>query len=125
MEQHKLWTQNWKCNCKDDYKDYEIEREENEPILKKLKNGQASGEDNRPSELYNYASEKFKTRLFTFLNEIYVSGTPPAEWNSMNVIDLPVYKRGERVDPNNDWGINLLNSRYKINTKVLHEKLRR
>ena len=93
MEQHKLWTENWNCNCKDDYKDYETEREEIETILKKLKNGKASGEDNIPSELYKYATEKFETWLLTFLNEIYLSGTTPAEWNSTSAIGLPLYKR--------------------------------
>ena len=125
MEQHKLWTQNWNCNRKNDYEDYEIEREEIETILKKLKNGKASGEDNISSELYKYASEKFKTWLLIFLNEIYLSGTTRSEWNSTSVIGLPVYKRRDRIDPNNDRGINLLNSCYKIYTKILHEKLQR
>jgi len=57
------------------------------------------------------------------LNEIYVSQTIPAEWNSTNVIGLPVYKRGDRIDPNNDRGINLLNSHYEIYTNIIHEKL--
>ena len=39
MEQHKLWTQNWNCNRKGDNEDHEIEREEIETILKKIKNG--------------------------------------------------------------------------------------
>jgi hypothetical protein len=43
VEQHELRTQNWNCNHKDDYKDYEIERKETETILEKLKNGKASG----------------------------------------------------------------------------------
>jgi hypothetical protein len=85
VEQHKLRTQNWNCNCKDDYKDYEIEREETETILKKAENGKASGEDNVPFELYKFASEKFKTRLLTFFNAIYVPGTTPAEWYSICV----------------------------------------
>jgi hypothetical protein len=125
MEQHELWTQNWNCNRKDDYEDYEIEREEIETILKKLKSGKASGEDNIPSELYKYVSGKFKTRLLTFLNEIHVSWTALAEWNTTSGIGLLVYKRGDRIDPNNDRGINLLNSCYKTYTKILHEKLRR
>ena len=101
----KYGKQNWNCNSKDECEDYEIKREEHETILKNLKNGKASGEDDIPSELYKYRSEKFKTRLLKFLNETYVSGTIAAEWNSA----LPSYKKGDREDPNNHRGINLLN----------------
>lgn len=73
-------------------------REELKTILNKLKNGEASGEDNIPSELYNYASEKFKTSLLKFWNEIEVSGSTPAEWNCATV--LPVYKKVNRKYPN-------------------------
>jgi hypothetical protein len=66
-------------------------REELETVLNKLKNGKASGEDSIPSELYKYASEKFKTRLLKILNDTYVSGKTPTEWNC--VIVLPIYKK--------------------------------
>jgi len=39
---HEPWTQAWNCNHRDDYKDYEIEREETGTILEKLKNGKDS-----------------------------------------------------------------------------------
>jgi len=42
-------TQNWNCNNRYDYEDYETKSEEPETILKKLKNRKASGEDNIPS----------------------------------------------------------------------------
>jgi hypothetical protein len=91
--------QYWNCDTKDDYEDYDIKRERLEAILKKLKNGKASGEDNIPSELHKYPSEKFKTRLLKLLHEIYASGTTPAEWNSATV--LPIYKKEDRKDPHN------------------------
>jgi exonuclease VII small subunit len=45
MDWHELGTQNWDCNSKNDFEDYEIEREELETILEKLKNGKAPGEE--------------------------------------------------------------------------------
>ena len=53
----------------------------------------------------------------------YVSGTTPAEWNS--VIVIPVYKKGDMKDPYSYRGINFLNSCYKIYTKILNEKLKK
>jgi FKBP-type peptidyl-prolyl cis-trans isomerase (trigger factor) len=48
-------------------------KEENlKKIVKKLKNGKASMEVNISSELRNCASEKFKSKLLEFLNEIYI-----------------------------------------------------
>jgi len=44
-------TQNWNCNKKYVYENYEIKNEELGTILKKLKNRKPSGEDNIPPEL--------------------------------------------------------------------------
>jgi len=95
-------TQSWHCTAKMIMKNVKL-REELETILIKLKNWKASGEDNTPTELYKYASEKFKTRLLKFWNEFYLSGSTPAEWNCVTV--LPVYKKGDRKDPNIYRGI--------------------
>jgi len=57
-------TQNWNCTAKMIMKNVKLR--ELGTILNKLKNGKASGEDNTPSELYKYASEKCKTRLLKF-----------------------------------------------------------
>jgi hypothetical protein len=86
--------QNWNYIGKDNYEDFEIEREELETSFKKPKSGKASGEDGIPSELCKYASDTLKTMVLKFLNEIYLSGTTPAEWNIVLVI--PVYKKGSR-----------------------------
>jgi hypothetical protein len=58
--------QNWNYNSKDNYEDFEFEREELETSFKKPKNGKASREDNILSELCNYASDKLKARVQTF-----------------------------------------------------------
>jgi len=86
--------QNWNYNGKDNYEDCEVEREDFETSFKKPKSGKASGEDSILSELCKYASDTLKTRVLKFLNEIYLSGTTPAEWNSVLVI--PVYIKRSR-----------------------------
>jgi hypothetical protein len=44
-------TQNWNRNSRDDYDVYEFRREKLEKILKKLKSGKDSWENNMPSDL--------------------------------------------------------------------------
>jgi hypothetical protein len=85
--EHKTGTLSGKCI----YEDYEIKRKLLETILKKIKNGKASREENIPSELYKYGADKFKTILIRFLNEICIPGTTSAEWNS--VIVMPIIER--------------------------------
>ena len=59
--------QNWNSNSKDDYEGYEIEREQLENILKEVKNGGASGEDNMASEMLNTLQKNLKQVSFKIL----------------------------------------------------------
>jgi len=92
-----------------------------ETILKKVKDGRASGEDNMLSEMYKYLQEKFKTGFFQNFNAICVTGTRPAEQNIAPFI--PVYKIRDSKDPNNYGGIKFLNSCYIIYTKLLKKSV--
>jgi hypothetical protein len=60
-----MQRKNWNSNTKDDFEDYEIKIGELEKILKKLKTGKDSVEDNVLSEVYKYQSENFKISLFS------------------------------------------------------------
>ena len=42
-----------------------------------------------------------KNLKLIILNEISVSGTTPAEWNSAKVTHIYIYLYGDRRDPNN------------------------
>jgi hypothetical protein len=77
------------------YEDYEIKRKVLETILKKIKNGKATGEENILSETHKYRPDKLKTILFKILNEIYITGTTPAEWNSVIVMRITKQKIGK------------------------------
>ena len=71
-----------------------------EPILKKLKIGKDSGEENIPSELYKYRSDKFR-KLLKLLNEIYIPGTTPAEWKGASVMPI-IKKKIRKIQKNTD-----------------------
>jgi len=45
----------------------------------------------------------------------------PAEWR--NAVITPIFKKGDRREPKNYRGISILNTRYKINSKILNTKL--
>ena len=90
--------------------------------LKKTKNGKATGEDGINSELYKYTGEKFHIRLLNFFNNIYSQAYIPNKWRSSTV--LPLYKKGDKRNPNNYRGISLLNTCYKIYAKILNGRLK-
>jgi len=92
-----------------------------EKALKLTKNGKPPGQDNINSELYKYAPEEFKLRLLQFLNNIYRANCIPDEWR--NVVITPIFKKGDRREPKNYRGISILNTCYKIYSKILNMKL--
>jgi len=95
-----------------DYLHAFITLDELENVLKLTKNGKTPGQDNINSELYKYALEEFKLRLLTFLNNIYRENCIPNEWR--NVVITPIFKKGDRREPQNYRGISILNTCYQI-----------
>jgi hypothetical protein len=89
--------------------------------VKVNKNGKGPGEDNINLEFYKYALEKFKLRSLQFLNNIYTEDCIPNEWR--NTIVIPIFKKDIRRDPKKYIGINILNTCYKIYSKILNMKL--
>ena len=104
-----------------DYLHAVITLDELEKVLKLTKNGKTPGQDNINSELYKYAPEDFKLRLLQFLNNIYRENRIPNEW--INTVITPVFKKGDRREPINYGGISILNTCYKIYSKILNMKL--
>jgi hypothetical protein len=93
-----------------------ITLDELEKALKLTTNGKSPREDNNNSELYKYAAEEFKLRLLKFLNEIYTENC-----TQMNG-EIPIFNKGDRRDLK-IRGINILNTFYKIYSKILNMKL--
>jgi len=92
-----------------------------EKVLKLTKNGKTPGQDNINSELYKYAPEEFKLRLLKFLNNIYRENCIPNEWR--NAVITPIFKKGDSRETQNYRGISILNTWYKIYSRILNMKL--
>ena len=56
-----------------------------------------------------------------FLNFCWIYGEIPEEWRTAVVI--PVHKKGDRHNPDNYRGISLLNTGYKIYSKIIAKRL--
>ena len=91
-------------------------------MLKLTKNGKTPGQYNINSELYKHAAEEFKLRLLKFLNNIHRENCIPNDWR--NAVITPLFKKGDRRKPQNYRGISILNTCYKIYSRILNMKLR-
>jgi len=92
-------------------------------VLNLTKNYKTAGQDNTNSELYKYAPEEFKLRLLQFLNNIYSENRIPNEWR--NAVISSIFKKSDKMDPQNYRGISILNTCYKIYFKILNVKLKK
>jgi hypothetical protein len=92
-----------------------------EIVMEKIKNGK-SPEDGINSQLYKYAGNKFHNQLLNFFNNTHTSKEIPTEWRRSIVI--PIYKKGDKTNPENYRGISLLNTCYKIYSRLLNNNLK-
>ena len=90
-------------------------------VLKLLKFGKSAGVDKINSELYKHAPDDFKERILNFLNNVYNNQKIPHDWR--NAVVIPLYKKGDKRNPENYRGISILNTCYKIYAKILNFKL--
>ncbi|KAJ4431013.1 hypothetical protein ANN_19606 [Periplaneta americana] len=98
-----------------------IEYEEMEQILQSFSNNKSPGSDDLNIELLKYAPVGIKQRLLNILNICWITYKIPEEWTKAIVI--PIYKKGDRGNPNNYRGISLLNSTYKLYAKIITRRL--
>jgi len=90
-------------------------------VLKLTKHGKTPGQDSINSELNKYEPEEFKLRLLKFLNNIYRENCIPNEWR--NAFITPIFKKGDRREPQNCRGISFLNTCYKKYSRILNIEL--
>jgi hypothetical protein len=96
------------------------EREIVEAILK-LKNRKSPGEDGIINEMIKYGGPTLWKEITVLIKQIFKSFKIPEEWKT-NIV-MPIFKKGERRNPENYRRINLLNTHLKLATAVIAEKL--
>jgi len=98
-----------------------ITMEELETTIKTLKARKSPGSDGINNDLYKHAPKIFLHKFFNFLNVCWIYGDIPEEWRTDIVI--PIHKKGERNNPDDYRSISLLNTGYKIYSKIIAKRL--
>jgi len=100
----------------------EISKEEVRAAIRSLKNWKAPGSDSIPSELIKYGGEDMHNFIYRVCHSrVWQEETMPESWSE--AIIIPLHKKGDKTECNNYRGISLLNSVYKIFSKVLLNRL--
>jgi hypothetical protein len=76
------------------------------------------------NKIHAFAQKCSKSSLHKFLNFLNVCwnyGDIPEEWRTAIVI--PIHKKGDRNNPDNYRDISLLNTGYKIYSKIIAKRL--
>ena len=110
-----------------DETDSHISWTEVQSVLKGMRKGKAAGNDMVPGEIYKLvenetaASSHLARSMLMMLNNIYDGQGFPSEWKDCTVV--PIFKKGDKLDPNNYRGIALINTLLKVLTKVIAARL--
>ena len=99
----------------DDLLSYEISDGEIEDALKNLKAGKSPGEDGIPPEYFKLSEKILIPYLKLLFNKIMFTGVFPECWNVGLII--PLFKSGNRSDPNNYRGFSVQNVTGKLFTR--------
>lgn len=89
--------------------------------LTKLKNRKAPGTDNIPNEFLKYGGKELINKLTILFNKIITTGEVPDDWHKS--ITIPIFKKGQKTNPQNYRGITLLNTSMKLFTSLIKDKL--
>lgn len=85
--------------------------------INNLKNWKAPGFDNILSELIKYSGENMYNFMYRTCHWVWLEEVMPETWNESIIIPLP--KKGDKTECSNYRRISLLNSVYKVFSKVL------
>ena len=95
--------------------------EELEITIKALKVKKSPGSDGINNELYKHAPKNCPHKFLNFLNVCWIYWDIPEEWRTAIVI--PIHKKEDRNNPDNYRGISLLNTGYKMYSKINAKRL--
>lgn len=99
-----------------------IHREEMGRQVKRLKKGNAAGEDEIINEAWIYMTEKIEVPLAEVMKKVWEEGEILEDWRK-GVI-YRIYKKGEAGEAKNYRGITLLDTGYKMYANILNERLK-
>ena len=105
----------------EDANQVEINEIEVVEAIHKLKNHKSPGEDGITNEMIKYGGPKLWHETTVLIKQIFKSSNIPVDWKTN--ITIPIFKKGERGNPENYRGINLLSTYLKITTAIIAKKL--
>lgn len=100
-----------------------ILREEFDRALKELRHRKAPGPDGIPAEILQALGDKAKDNLYNLINEIYVTGEIPKDFEQTILIPIPKKHRAQRCEDHRT--LSLLSHASKIITRIIYHRIER
>lgn len=101
--------------------DYQITMKELEDNIKKLKPGKACGPDSIRTEMLKHSTPELRQALLKLFNLVFQAGCFPDIWNQGLI--SPIYKSGDKFDPNNYRGICVSSNLGKIFCSIINARM--
>lgn len=95
--------------------------EEVEKAIREIKNNKAPGNDGINIEIIKAGGKEIAIQIHKLLTQIWRKEEMPKDWEE--AIIVPLHKKGDKQEPSNYRGISLLNTTYKIFSKILLKRL--
>ena len=108
---------NWQVDCLDK----EMSMKELDEELNKLKTNKAPGLDSILNEFLVNSCPLMKEVLLKLFNSIFSTGCFPSQWATGEII--PIYKKGDKNNPENYRGVTLISAVGKLFTSILNTRL--
>ena len=105
----------------DAFLDKEIEKGEIAKCVRKLKSNKTGGSDGIVGELLKYGGSRMVDLPDLLFSVIWQEEIFPMQWRDGLIVNI--FKNGDREDPGNYRGINLLNVVGKVFCKILNNRL--
>ena len=119
------FPQNYKLNSskciEHPFKDFLVTKEEVEILIDNLNENKSPGPDEIHPILLKSAPKSFSCALSIIYNRSITFGEVPIDWKLANI--SPVFKKGDKTDPNNYRPISLTSIICKIFEKIIREKI--
>jgi hypothetical protein len=101
--------------------DFRISINEVTKSISQSKNGKSSGIDSIRGEMLKVASEQLAPIMTKLFNKILCEGIYPTTWSVG--ITIPIFKKGNKNDPNNYRGITISSNVAKVFNSILNNRL--